>query len=627
MAFIQLCRRPVALLMIILLALAVACGASATATPVPQPTAQPTEAPAAPTEAPAPTQAPAAEPTAAPTASDPAVPEAVVVRLIREQPQERMEGEAKVERLKMGLISPTRDYFRVWIRGSADQLIKQDPMQEWLFEISPVTNTMSGWLATEATMASDSMSWNIKLAENVPWNNKNGTDFGMFSATDVAHSHDIWCNPTYEGREDDPSSGYRVGMCQVEDVEIISDYEVNMLCNVPCPDLPFYYSEATDMVQFSKQQWDDEGEMAYETQVAGTGPYVFEEHKLGDSVLYKKAPGEHWVHPVDWNELIMTWTLEEATRLAQFEAGETNLTEVNKDLTDQLVNKGYKLVKSTGPAQQVQINFTGLYFGTEDESRDKYVGTTGKLDPDLPFTDVRVRQAINKAIDRETLRLELYKGRVTPAYVHGYYEGLPGYDPTWADRFEEAYGYDVEAAKALMAEAGYSDGFSANAWLFPFPGAPELIPVMEQVQIYLQEIGIEVTLQETDWAGTVIPALGSRDYLGYLWAIPPSKKVVETQIAGFNAGYNVSHQYETDELFELWDKLRKTAPLDERDALLRQIGNIKFDNFENIPLFEVFIEAILDPNIVDNWIFPGWDGGDIGHTWLIFACKTVDPCN
>ena len=235
----------------------------------------------------------------------------------------------------------------------------------------------------------------------------------------------------------------------------------------------------------------------------------------------------------------MTWTLEEATRLAQFEAGETHLTEVNKDLTDQLVNKGYGLVKSTGPAQQVQINFTGLYFGTEDESRDKYIGTTGKLDPDLPFTDIRVRQAINKAIDRETLRLELYKGRVDYSYVHGFYLGLPGWDDTWPDRFDDLYGYDVDEAKRLMAEAGYENGFEASAWLFPFPGAPELIPVMEQVQIYLQEIGIDLTLTETDWAGTVIPALGSRDHPGVLWAIPPSKKVVETQIAGFNAGYNI----------------------------------------------------------------------------------------
>ena len=526
----------------------------------------------------------------------------------------------------MGLVSPTRDYFRTWIRGSADQVIKHDPMMEWLFEISPETNTMGPWLATEYSLAPDSRSWNLKLAEGAEWHNKNRTDFGRFTAADVVHNHDIWCNPNYPGRDDDPSSGYRIGMCQVEDVEIISDHEVNMLCYVPCPDLPFYYSEGTDMVQFSKRQWDEEGEMAYETRVAGTGPYVFEEHRLGESVLYRKAPGEHWVHPVDWNELIMTWTLNDATRLAPFEAGETHLTLQNRDLNDQLRNKGYKLVKSTGPHSQVQINFTGLYFGTEDEARDKYVGTTGKLDPDLPFTDIRVRQAINKAIDRETIRLELYKGRVTPAYVHGYYEGLPGYDDTWADRFEDHYGYDVDAAKRLMTEAGYENGFSANAWLFSFPGAPELIPVMEQVQIYLQEIGIDLTLTETDWAGTVIPALGSRDFPGYMWALPPSKKVVETQIAGFNAGYNVTHQYETDELFELWDELRTTADLNARDGLRRQIGNIKFEQFESIPLFEGFIEVILDPRIIKTWIFPGWDGGDIGHTWLIYACKTHSPC-
>ena len=612
MSLFQTLRRPIALLIVLLAALAVACGASATATP--QPTTPPAATTAPTTAAPSATDATAA-PTAVPTAmAEPTEPPAMTG------------GEAKVDRLIMGLISPTRDYFRTWIRGSADQLIKQDPMMEWLFEISPVTNTMGPWLATDYTLAADSLSWNLKLAEGAEWHNKAGGDFGEFTAADVVHSHNIWCNPTYEGREDDPSSGYKVGMCQVEEVEVISDHEVNMICNVPCPDLPFYYSEATDMVMYSKQQWDQEGEMSYETQIAGTGPYVFEEHKLGESVLYKKAAGDHWIHNVDWNELIMTWTLEEATRLAQFQAGETHLTEVNKDLTDQLVDQGYKLVKSTGPAQQVQINFTGLYFGTEDESRDKYVGTTGKLDPDLPFTDVRVRQAINRAIDRETIRLELYKGRVTPAYVHGYYEGLPGYDDTWEQRFDEMYGYDLAEAKRLMAEAGYADGFEANAWLFPFPGAPELVPLMEQVQIYMQEIGIDLTLVEADWAGTVIPQLGSRDFPGFLWAIPPSKKVVETQIAGFNAGYNVTHQYETDELFELWDELRNTADLGERDKLLRQIGNIKFEQFENIPMFEVFIEAILDPNIVDNWIFPGWDGGDIGHTWLITACKTPDPC-
>jgi hypothetical protein len=40
----------------------------------------------------------------------------------------------------------------------------------------------------------------------------------------------------------------------------------------------------------------------------------------------------------------------------------------------------------------------------------------------------------------------------------------------------------------------------------------------------------------------------------------------------------------------------------------------------------VFIEVIVDPKIIADWAFPGWDGGDIGHTWRIAACKQEKPC-
>ena len=63
-----------------------------------------------------------------------------------------------------------------------------------------------------------------------------------------------------------------------------------------------------------------------------------------------------------------------------------------------------------------------------------------------------------------------------------------------------------------------------------------------------------------------------------------------------------------------------------RDAQLRKTGNYKFEQFESIPLFYERIEVVVDPKIVADWTFPGWDGGDIGHTWLIKACKQERPC-
>ena len=69
-----------------------------------------------------------------------------------------------------------------------------------------------------------------------------------------------------------------------------------------------------------------------------------------------------------------------------------------------------------------------------------------------------MRQAMNKAINREELLKVLYKGRATPTYVHGYYPDLPGWDPTWEKRFPEMYGYDPAAAKRLLAQGWLSQG-------------------------------------------------------------------------------------------------------------------------------------------------------------------------
>ena len=538
-------------------------------------------------------------------------------------PAQAETGKAKADRLVMGLINPYHDYVRPWISGTADHNIQHDPMLEWLFEIDAETGQFVPWLAKSWELAPDGKSWRMQLQEGVQYHH----DYGEFTAKDVIHNHALWCDDNYPGRKDTPTTGYRNGICTVERIEVVSDHEIVMHCKTPCLDVPFYYSEAANVMMFSKAQWDKEGEMGYETNPAGTGPYIFKERQLGQYVLYERAPTPHWKHGVvDWKELQMTWTLEEPTRYAQLLAGETHLTEVNKDLTDQLVAQGYKLVRSRGTAQQVQINFGGLYFGTEDKATGRYLGTTGTLDENVPWTKKKVRQAINKAIDREELRQVLYKGRAELMYVHGFYPDLPGWDPTWEKRFPEMYGYDPEAAKQLLKEAGYPNGFKAKAWLFPFAGAPELIPLMEAVQIQLLEVGIELEMVEADWVGNVRPMLRDRKAHNFIYAIPPSKKAVEPQIAAFNAGKAIIHQFEDDTLYGMWQELVQTADAEKRDKILRDIGNYKFENFEIIPLFHAFIEVIMDPKIISDWAFPGWDGGDIGHVWRIAACKQAQPC-
>src|SRR6266581_1652605 len=87
-----------------------------------------------------------------------------------------------------------------------------------------------------------------------------------------------------------------------------------------------------------------------------------------------------------------------------------------------------------------------------------------------------------------------------------------------------------------------------------------------------------------------------------------------------------AQMFATDDLNALWETLIQTADPIANEELLRKIGNYKFENFETIPLFDVRIEIVVDPRVVADWPFSGWDGGDMGHTFLISACKQEKPC-
>jgi ABC-type transport system substrate-binding protein len=535
-------------------------------------------------------------------------------------------GKAKVDRLVMGLINPYRDYMRPWINGTPDHNIQHDPAFEWLFEVDVSSGGYNPWLAKSFEMAKDGRSWRIKLQKGVQFHH----GYGEFTAKDVVHNHAVWCDPNYPGRKDPTLVGYKNGMCAVQRIEVANDYEVVMYCKVVCLDLLFYYSSASSMIIFSKAQWDKEGEMSYETKPAGTGPYIFKERQLGRYVLYERAPTPHWKWGVvDWKEIQMTWSVEEPARFAQLLVGESHLTELNRDLTDDAIAKGFKLIRSRQVAQQTVIAFGGLYFGTEDKATKRYSeygGITGRLDPKVPWTNKKVRQAMNKAINRDEILKVMYKGRATPTYVAGFYPDLPGWDPTWAKRFPEMYGYDLKKAKQLLAEAGYPTGFKAKAWLFPFAGAPELVQVMEAVATQLREVGIELELEESDLVSVVQPKVRERRANWYLRGGVPSKKAVEPQISLFNAGKGVGHWFEDDTIYGMWEELLQISDPKGYDAQLRRIGNYKFENFEIIPLFDVHIEVVVNPKIIKDWPFSGWDGGDIGHTFLISACKQEKPC-
>ena len=181
----------------------------------------------------------------------------------------------------------------------------------------------------------------------------------------------------------------------------------------------------------------------------GTGPFMLVSRQPGVKTSYKRNP--NWWGKFEGNvqEIVYTPISNDATRLAALVSGEIDfvLDPAPRDVARLRNTSGVKVID--GPENR--IVFIGM-----DQGRDEllYSSVKGKN----PFKDVRVRKALYQAIDIETMKTKLMNGQsvptggLTPSPLGAYN------DPAIEGRFP----YDLAAAKKLMAEAGYPDGFEVT---------------------------------------------------------------------------------------------------------------------------------------------------------------------
>jgi peptide/nickel transport system substrate-binding protein len=181
----------------------------------------------------------------------------------------------------------------------------------------------------------------------------------------------------------------------------------------------------------------------------GTGPYMLVSRAPGVKTLYKRNP--NWWGKFEGNvqEIVYTQISNDATRLAALVSGEIDfvLDPAPRDIPRLRNTAGVKIID--GPENR--IVFIGM-----DQFRDELEGSNIK--GKNPFKDVRVRRALYQAIDIETMKTKLMNGQsfptggMTPSPLGAYN------DP----ELEKRLPYDMAAAKKLMADAGYADGFEVT---------------------------------------------------------------------------------------------------------------------------------------------------------------------
>jgi peptide/nickel transport system substrate-binding protein len=479
---------------------------------------------------------------------------------------------------------------RVWDVSKPDH-VQYDPYLETLLEVNE-DGSYGPRLATEWDHSEDFKTWTFKLRKGVQFHN----GWGEFTAQDVVHSRDLLVR-------DDSVATLSDTWRLVESIDTPDDYTLVVHFKSPVTRRLAEYSFARsgDLKIVSKAQWDAEGEDGFDMP-AGTGSYQFAERSLGLNILYK-AVDDHWsgVTP-GFDELEIRLAKEPATRLAMLLSGEAQIGDLPRELHGDAADRGLKRISSTMSVDWVSAYFGGMYL-EGDPARDENV----------PWTDIRVRQALNMSINREELLGVVFAGRGTMAMISNWTSASEGWDPAWQDFHDENYAYDPEAAKALLKEAGYGPGdIKMEIWAYTSPGESEHPAIADAMGIYFNAIGVDTDVQMLDWP-RVRASYRGKEANCCMWPNVISWRPAIQGVRNWYYSKSASNHFNHPDVDPLYEEWIETLDTDRREAIANEIATILIENFAEIPLFWFRNEVFANGDVIDSWTYPGLGAGRTTH--------------
>jgi len=587
-------------------AIMVACGSDSVATARPVATTAPaaTAVPAAAAvAAPTPTtRAPAAKPIQATRA-----PRAKVDPTATTPPQK-----AKITRVSMANPPPLTENNRIW-SAAWSILLQHDPYGETLIENDPVSSEPVPALAKNWEISNGFKTWTFELEEGVPWH----FGFGEFTSADVAHT---WGLHT---RED--ALGNFKSLWESGEPTIIDDYNIEFNFDPAMVDGARLFSRlAGDFVIQSKAQWDAAGgsDTAYDDEPTGTGSYQYGGRELGQSQWYEKTPGKHWAgENPDFQELEWVWATEQFTRLSLLLAGEVQGADLSRDVYTDALGRGMKVLSSNNENNQSFGLFGGQWMSTGNEH---FVG-------ELPWNDVLVREAMNRAIDREAMMDAIFGGEATAVIVPAYAPFTEGWSDRWEEEFDDKYGYDPDLAIELLAKAGYGPGdISIKMQSTVIPGNAEIPLVIETLSTMWEAIGINTSIQDLEigtWLNSWIDHDTHNKFsLTRNTPIRTTQEGLRIFFAGDPDGF--FHGFENDYINEQYTCLRDSVDADVREDCARNAGDYIFDNYATTPMFQITFDMVINPEYISSWQYPGVGSAHPTHVHNIRACPVgTDRCD
>jgi peptide/nickel transport system substrate-binding protein len=334
----------------------------------------------------------------------------------------------------------------------------------------------------------------------------------------------------------------------------------------------------------------------------GTGPYRLKERQpTTRTVIVRNF--NYWA-PVEGNvdEVVFTPIGNDATRVAALLSGEI-------DVMEPVPLQDVERVRAAGKYTVLQGAELRTIFLGMDQHRDELLFSSVK--GKNPFKDRRVRQAFYQAIDVEAIKSRVMRNAATPtALMVG--PGVRGFQADMNKRLP----YDVEAAKKLLADAGYPNGFELGMNC-PNDRYVNDAAICQAVAGNLARIGVKINLQ-TESKATYFPKILRRDTSFYLLGWTPSTTDAHDAMYNlmatptdkgqgqFNLGW-----YSNPKFDELALKVQAETDDKKRNELIREAFKVHQDDVGHLPLHQQALAWAFDNKVKlvqlpDNRMFFKW---------------------
>jgi peptide/nickel transport system substrate-binding protein len=365
----------------------------------------------------------------------------------------------------------------------------------------------------------------------------------------------------------------------VSEVEIVDPLVVRFHLKAPWPDfMTFYGTTATAAgIVVPKKYLTEVGDDAFKKHPIGAGPYKFVSSKPGIEVVLEADP-RYWRRVPSVKTLIMRSIPDATTRALTLKTGEA-------DIAYALDGTAAEGIKDDPSIKIVASKHASIFWLEFPE----------QWDPKSPWHDIRVRQAVNYALDRQAINEAGCLGFCPPAGV------IVPRVMDFALQVEPVP-YDPAKAKNLLAEAGFPKGFDAGQFV-PNPGFPT---VAEATMNYINAIGIRMTMKQMERAAFTADWQSHKLAKGVFMAAAGNSGNAASRVEAFIQSKGAYAYGGYPDIDELYQQQANERDRDKRQTLLAEIQQLTIDRAMYAPIMDLRALMGVGPRITKHTITDVW---------------------